>query len=149
MKSRCLSRLVSSWILSLCAGTLLPLALPTPALAQNENEQVGFSSTHIFDGGYSGENIDTLNGNLTLTIPIGPTYQVNKNLSYQPKLNYNSKMWEFTDASGTAAGTRLLGQSPFGGGFTLSFGRLYLQRRRHSTIGTISPAEYARQTQAA
>jgi hypothetical protein len=39
MKSRCLSRLVSSWILSLCAGILLPLALPTPALAQNENDR--------------------------------------------------------------------------------------------------------------
>ena len=46
-----------------------------PVLAQNENETVEFSSTHVFDGGLFGEQIDTLNGNLTLTMPIGPNYQ--------------------------------------------------------------------------
>src|SRR3989442_1404717 len=75
----------------------LTCALSSPALAQNENETVGFSSTHIFDGGYAGENIDTLNGNLNFTMPIGPSYEVNRVLSYQLRLVYNSKIWEFFD----------------------------------------------------
>jgi len=105
----------------------LPLTclLSTPALAQNENETVGFSSTHIFDGGYAGENIDTLNGNLNFTMPIGPKYQINSNLGYQLKLVYNSKVWEFMDTSRLASGTKLWGESPLGVGFTLSLGRVY------------------------
>jgi hypothetical protein len=114
---------VSSFaVILVLAGYLL---LASPVLAQNENETVGFSPTHIFDGGYFGENIDTLNGNLNLTIPIGPTYQVNKNLSYQLKLYYNSRVWEFQDTSGLATRSNLWGESPVGLGFNLGFGRLY------------------------
>ena len=99
--------------------------VPT-ARAQNENETIGFSSTHVFDGGYFGENIDTLNGNLNLTIPIGPSYRVNRNLSYQLKLVYNSKVWQFENAQyPSSAYTKLWGENPMGIGFSLSFGRLY------------------------
>src|SRR2546426_1372476 len=104
---------------------VLTCLLSTRALAQNENETVGFSSTHIFDGGYAGENIDTLNGGLTLTIPIGPKYQVNRNLGYQLKMTYNSKVWEFVDTTHSASGTKLWGESPLGVGFALSLGRVY------------------------
>lgn len=112
-----------------CASTLVGLTLfltfSVPAFAQNENETVGFSSTHVFDGGLFAESIDTLNGNLTLTIPIGPNYQVNKNLTYQLQLTYNSKVWEYMDRSGLNTKTKLWGQSPLGLGFGLSMGRVY------------------------
>jgi len=99
--------------------------LASPVLAQNENERIGFSPSHIFEGGGFGENLDTLNGNLTLTIPIGPTYQVNQNLGYQLQLVYNSKIWEYMDLSGTKTKTKLWGESPVGLGFSLTMGRVY------------------------
>lgn|GEM_PF-5283803 len=42
-----------------------------------------------------GESIDILNGNLNFAIPIGPKFQVNKNLSCQLQLVHNSRIWEF------------------------------------------------------
>jgi len=56
------------------------------ALAQNENETVGFQSNHIFESGQFGENIDILNGGLNLNTPIGPRYQVSRFLGYQLQL---------------------------------------------------------------
>ena len=113
---------------SLIALTLAGVLGAFPAVAQNENETTGFSSTHVFDGGYFGENIDTLNGNLNLTIPIGPSYQVNKNLGYQLKLTYNSKFWDLLSSTGLAKEARLWGESPIGLGFGLSFGKAYQDR---------------------
>src|SRR6266849_7532302 len=73
------------------------LVVPTGAPgAQNENETVGFQSNHAFDSGHFGENIDILNGNLSLTVPIGSSYQVNQNFGYQLSLSYNSKVWDTT-----------------------------------------------------
>src|SRR5213593_1041982 len=83
------------------------LLVTVPAIAQNENEQIGFSSTHTFDGGYFGDSIDVLSGNLTFITPIGPAYQVNRNLSYQLKLVYNSKVWEYLDTTGQAIESKL------------------------------------------
>ncbi len=53
---------------------LLPIGLilgyltltASPLWAQNENETVGFSATHLYEGGQFGENIDVLNGGLNL-----------------------------------------------------------------------------------
>src|SRR5207249_11449979 len=89
---RCIRVSLASLIFALAS------MLACTVFAQNENETVGFSSTHIFDGGYFGENIDTLNGNLALTIPIGPSFHVNRALSYQLKLMYNSRVWDYKDA---------------------------------------------------
>jgi len=51
---------------------LLCLSLSVaPLRAQNENETVGFQSNHAFDSTHFGENIDILNGNLSLTVPSG------------------------------------------------------------------------------
>src|SRR5206468_2768336 len=83
----CLSSMTLILALAACA------LVPTQAVAQNENEQVGFSSTHVFDGGYFGEDVDLLNGNLHLTIPIGQRYQVTNDFGYQLQLHYNSKIW--------------------------------------------------------
>ena len=83
------------------------LTLSTSVLwAQNENETVGFQSNHAFDSGQFGEDIDILNGNLGLSIPIGPSFAVNQNYSYQLMLRYNSKIWDTTrwaNASGVGA----------------------------------------------
>ena len=67
--------------------------LSSPAgllLAQNENETVGFRPNHIFEGGHFGESIDTLNGGLNLSLPIGQGFQVNSRLGYGLTLSYNS-----------------------------------------------------------
>ena len=136
---RCVPRIRVSAIFLVFFCPLLTCLLSTPALAQNENETVGFSSTHIFDGGYAGENIDTLNGGLTFTVPIGPSYQVNKNLSYQLKLVYNSRVWEIIDGGGSAIKGKLIGEGPFGLGFTLSLGRVY-QDKIWNNVST--PADY-------
>src|SRR5437879_6162690 len=75
---------------------LLIALISTPALAQNENESVGFQSNHAFESGHFGENIDVLNGGLHLEIPIGPSYQVDQRLGYQLRLAYNSKIWGYS-----------------------------------------------------
>jgi hypothetical protein len=67
----------------------------TAAFAQNENETAGFRTNHIFEGGHFGENLDLLNGGLTLTTPVGPRFQVNTSLSYGVQLNYSSKVAYF------------------------------------------------------
>ncbi|HEU5182721.1 MAG TPA: hypothetical protein VFW45_18180 [Candidatus Polarisedimenticolia bacterium] len=112
----------------------MSLLATSPALAQNETEQVGFSSNHLFDGGYFGENVDILNGNLNLSIPIGPRYQVTSDFSYQLSLHYNSKIW----ADVNTRNHRLIGESPAGTGFTLSLGRIVLATH-HNDDGSITP----------
>jgi len=114
---------------------LLGILSSFPTLAQNENEEIGFSPTHTFDGGYFGDNIDILSGNLTFVTPIGPNYQVNRNLSYQLKLTYNFKVWEYLDTTGHSIQSKLWGESPLGIGFNLSFGRVYRDRRYVSGVG--------------
>lgn len=108
------------------------LAATPIALAQNENETVGFQSNHIFEGGQFGENIDLLNGGLNLSIPIGPHYQVTQHLGYQLNLAYNSKVWEqgFIDGMGLAR------QGSMGLGFGLNFGRIYRDISQFTASGT-------------
>src|SRR2546422_4006135 len=110
--TRCLSLSIITTILAI-STCLLVTSL---AIAQNENEQVGFSSNHIFDGGYFGENVDILNGNLTLTLPIGPRYQVTSDFAFQLSLHYNSKIW----ADVPERSRRFVGESSVGTGFSLS-----------------------------
>jgi hypothetical protein len=62
--TRCLNALIHAAILAI----FVCLLASRPAFAQNENEQIGFSPTHVFDGGYFGEDVDVLNGNLILTV---------------------------------------------------------------------------------
>src|SRR5262245_56850270 len=108
------------------AAVLFILALSAGLLwAQNENETVGFQSNHIFDSAHFGEDIDILNGNLGLTIPIGPNYQVNQNFGYQLSLRYNSKVWDTTRVTETQGGSDQSRRSTLGLGFSMNFGRVY------------------------
>src|SRR5437879_3235529 len=111
------------------------LTVPVSALwAQNENETVGFQSNHAFDSTHFGENIDILNGNLSLTVPIGSSYQVNQNFGYQLSLSYNSKVWDTTRYAQQLGGAvDLSRRSPMGLGFSMNFGRIY--RDVHSILG--------------
>jgi len=93
--------------------------------AQNENETVGFQSNHVFESGHFGEDIDILNGGLHLTIPIGPRFEVNDRLGYQLALQYNSKVWDYSDyVNSDVSSVKPYNEGPTGIGFTLNFGRL-------------------------
>jgi len=94
-------------------------------LAQNENETVGFQNNHAFDSGHFGENIDILNGNLSLTVPIAPSYQINQNFGYQLSLSYNSKVWDTARYTEQGGGVDLSRRSAVGLGFSMNFGRIY------------------------
>ncbi|MFQ5719725.1 MAG: hypothetical protein ACE5IK_09250 [Acidobacteriota bacterium] len=97
--------------------------------AQNFQENVGFSPNHVYEPGSFGENVDVTTGNLTLTVPIGPSYSVN-DLSYGVVLTYNAKVWEYGDGKGTTEALRYpylkRDDSVFGVGWTFHEGRIYL-----------------------
>ena len=96
-------------------------------VADIQNDQIGFSKNHVFESALGGEHIDVLSGNVTLTIPIGPRYQVNQRLGYQVMLYYNSKIWEHDcreQAGGPCDGT-VLAPDDYGLGFRVGFGRIY------------------------
>src|SRR6266699_1788137 len=84
--ARAAARLAFIFCSLTCPATLL--------WAQNENESVGFQTNHPFESGHFGEDIDILNGNLHLSIPIGPTYQLNQYFGYQLVAGYNSKVFD-------------------------------------------------------
>jgi RHS repeat-associated protein len=129
MRPRVLRRLIIS------AGSILAVlfAWSSPASAQNENETVGFQTNHVFESGQFGENIDVMNGGLSLTIPIGQSYQVSSNLSYQLVLSYSSKVWDtsaYKQADVPLADSVMpYNEGPFGIGFTMHFGRIYSDSR--------------------
>jgi len=75
----------------LCIGSATPvrraclllacLLLPVlPASAEHPNHAQGFRPENTYELGAI-ENVNLFNGNLTLTIPIGPSYPVGPGLS--------------------------------------------------------------------
>jgi len=103
------------------------------ATAIDENLTKGATNNHIFESGVWGENIDLLNGGLNLTIPIGPTFRVSGDVSYQLKLSYSSKLWHIESPDPLnpywggnqhhRARSRLEGRGQAGLGFMLQMGR--------------------------
>jgi RHS repeat-associated protein len=85
-----------------CAAAYLStlfLAAWGPALAQEHpNVAKGFNPSATFAAGDI-DNVNLFNGNLVLTIPLGPTYPVNA-LSYGLTLVYNSQVWEQQEFNG-------------------------------------------------
>ena len=53
----------------------------------------GFSPENVYQVGDI-DSVNTFNGNLSLSIPIGGTYPVGGRLSYQLTLVYNSSFWD-------------------------------------------------------
>jgi RHS repeat-associated protein len=102
-----------------------------PARAEIQNDAIGFSPNHAFDTAEAGENVDLMNGNLTLTIPLGPRYKLADNFNYGVTLYYNSKIWHHECPTGLppshthpCPGT-LPPYSDYGLGFSLLPGRVY------------------------
>lgn len=71
---------------------LLMLTLATGAQAQHLNQARGFQPNGVYSTNDI-DNINLMNGNLTLTIPIGNTYQTSGGFSYSLHLVYNSNLW--------------------------------------------------------
>ncbi len=111
---------------SLFAVAAVAVFLMTPAEATIQNDQIGFTPNHVFEGALSGENVDIMNGNVNLRIPIGPRYMLNDWFGYQLELYYNSKIW-LTKCSGDPGHCPgyLVNPDTYGAGFTLHFGRIY------------------------
>ena len=76
---------------------------PDPIWAQVDQEPVahhaarvkGFDPDGVFQFGQT-DAVNLLNGNLSLSIPLGPTFQVGGGLQYSLVLQYNSNCWDFT-----------------------------------------------------
>lgn len=73
---------------------LIALLLAADLAAQNQhpNQVRGFNSNGVYSS-FGIDHINTFNGNLVVTIPIGQNYPVNGGLSYSLKLVYNSNVW--------------------------------------------------------
>jgi RHS repeat-associated protein len=100
--------------------------------AQDQNITSGLQSNHPFETGKFGEDIDVLNGGLTMSVPIGQEYLVSSNLKYQVALRYNSRVWDTSDW-GQFNVVHLAHVSNMGLGFSFNFGRIY----RDVTLGTV------------
>ncbi len=111
----------------------LILALAVPAVAQKGPDlELGFQPGKLYD--YSEiDSVNLFNGNLMLTVPIGPRKQVSKTLSYQMQVIYNGKVWDHEAVEGCVPApwgvpycTESLPnrRSNAGLGWRLTFGRL-------------------------
>jgi RHS repeat-associated protein len=77
--------------LLLVAGPLAAQVVPPD---ENEIQGRGFSPEKL----YQFQDLDSINlfaGSLALSVPLGPSYPVNGNLSYQFRLTYNSGVWTY------------------------------------------------------
>src|SRR5438128_8361300 len=64
-----------------------------PALGQHPNLDRGIAADKIYQFG-NVDQINTFNGNVSLSIPIGGNLPASDHLSYGLTLSYNSKVWE-------------------------------------------------------
>ena len=82
-------------------ASLIIAALSMSAAAQQSvTQEKGFAADKVFQFGDI-DAINTFNGNLTVRIPLGPTYPVNASLSYGLTLTYNSKVWDYEKTPGS------------------------------------------------
>jgi len=76
---------------------LATLLIVNVAAAQElPNRAPGFAADKVYQFG-DVDSINLFNGNLTIPIPLGQTYQVSDNLSYGFKLVYNGNVWEYAN----------------------------------------------------
>jgi RHS repeat-associated protein len=110
-----LIRLISVLV---CAALFAPIA----SGQQDANIERGFAPEKL----YQFENVDsinTFNGNLSLTIPIGQTFRVGT-LSWGLKVTYNSKIWDLYSDSQGVPFAELSPNDNAGVGWRLSLGQL-------------------------
>ncbi len=112
-----------------CLYSLLFLLLASALRADDyPNTDRGFAAEKAFMSGEI-DNINTYNGNLVLTIPIGGTYSAGGSVGYGLTLVYNSNLWDFGERVDDFTGTVYRTSEPnrisnAGFGWLLSPGRL-------------------------
>jgi YD repeat-containing protein len=107
-----------------CFSLLLIVIVLAAATARAElhpNERPGFDAGKVFDM-HGIDNINTFNGNLLITIPLGHSYRASNSLSYGFTLVYNSKVWMPVQGSDLTA--ILTTRSNAGVGWLVSLGTL-------------------------
>jgi len=79
---------------SLLIAIFVVLLTSSLVAAQNQhpNQARGFNANGVYST-FDIDHINTFNGNLVVTIPLGQTYPVNGKLSYSLNLVYNSNVW--------------------------------------------------------
>ncbi len=85
-------------------------------------EEKGFRPEKMYSFG-SLDHVNTFNGNLVVSIPVGMRYPLDGGLTYGLSLTYNSKVWDFDDLEGyqlSSPGRR----ANAGMGWLLTMGRL-------------------------
>jgi RHS repeat-associated protein len=83
---------------------LLLSACLAGAITESANVSRGFQPERSFELGEI-DHVNAFNGNLIVSIPIGPVYPVSPQLSYQFRLSWNSNVWDGDEGSvvGTTA----------------------------------------------
>jgi hypothetical protein len=96
----------------------------------------GFAPNTVQQGDETGV-VNVLNGNLTLSFPIGPTYPVNEGLSYGLTLTYSSHLR--TWVGGGSLPYYIRGRNTAGWGGVLHFGRIASDPQADGVAGYQSP----------
>jgi len=124
-------------------GALVPVFLAGSGLADaaHPNKEKGFDPDRVYDF-HAIDNVNTYNGNLVLTIPIGQRYAVNANLSYGFSLVYNGMIWDATGDNPDNPHPEYIKaltsvRSNAGNGWIVSLGRLFAPKDpQNQTLAT-------------
>jgi RHS repeat-associated protein len=84
--------ILKRYSLLLIVVIIISLSNYNRAQNQHPNQARGFNSNGVYSS-FDIDHINTFNGNLVVTIPIGQSYPVNGSLSYSLSLVYNSNAW--------------------------------------------------------
>ena len=96
------------------------VAVVSSAQQQHQSLQKGFQSEKVYQFGEI-DSVNIFNGNLVVTVPIGPAFPLNGGLSYQLRLSYNSKVWDMVE--GTKMRAHPTSRSNAGMGWVFGLGR--------------------------
>ena len=118
------------WQTLLFPFLLLPIGADAEQLPSRTR---GLSADSVYQVGDI-DQINLFNGNLSLTIPVGPSYPVSPQISYRLTLVYNSNVWDFEDDLSCVDASKVVHNYSFpfpvpsanaGVGWSLHFGRLH------------------------
>lgn len=139
--ARPLSTSAAALAVTLCLATASLHAQDEGFPTEEANIGRGFGGgvSKVFDAGDL-DDVNLFNGNLTVTIPVGPTYPVAGGLSYGLRLVYNANVWDHRvtpcgDGPDICPRTEMTEAWPqldsnAGVGWKLSLGELYPPNRR-------------------
>ncbi|MCB1035676.1 MAG: hypothetical protein KDD47_17780, partial [Acidobacteria bacterium] len=118
-------------------GALAGFAQDEPGYLVHPNHERGLSAQTAYEIGVA-ENVNLLNGNLVLTLPIGSSYPVGGGFSYGLTLVYNANLWNYE----TEVDTCDLNGSEPGGWETRPFTRSYPAQENNAGLGwRLSPGQ--------